>query len=412
MARARQSGLAADAPDLLVLAGPPAKTGTADISAVAASLPAAVTSRYAIVVVDLRGTGGSSPLGCLRSGVAAALLDLPDARTDAADIEAIGKTVTLTCSDEADTDLTRYNLTAAADDLDSVRAALGASTINLLGTGFGATLGVIYADRYPGRVGRLVADAPTDPLLTATSVATNNAVAAETTLKSFLAACPAFNGGCPLGSDPGTALNTLIASRYRANAHTIGAQSFGGGTVLLLLLLALSQQKSWRKLASALAGLRDGQPEAAGALLATFLTDDPTALVTASLLYGCNDYDQRLTAATLTQAATAAAQKAPVFGAFEVGLLGLCGTWPTPESPLGGVKALGAPPVVVIGAVNDPLSSYPAVQSVSGQLSSAVLLSWQSSDHVAYPASACITKAVNAYLLNGTPPAVGTLCPP
>ena len=46
------------------------------------------------------------------------------------------------------------NSTGAADDLDALRAALGArTTLTLIGQGFGATLAAVYADRYPGRVG-------------------------------------------------------------------------------------------------------------------------------------------------------------------------------------------------------------------------------------------------------------------
>ena len=104
--------------------------------------------------------------------------------------------------------------------------------------------------------------------------------------------------------------------------------------------------------------------------------------------------------------------RAPLFGPYTLGLLGLCGSWPAPENALGGVKANGAPPILVLGAVDDPVAPYEAVRALSGQLSSATLVSWQSGRHGSYPASACVTAAVDGYLLQGRMPAVGTLCQP
>jgi hypothetical protein len=76
------------------------------------------------------------------------------------------------------------------------------------------------------------------------------------------------------------------------------------------------------------------------------------------------------------------------------------------------VKAAGAAPILVAGAVDDPESPYSAVRSLAGQLESATLISWQSGQHGSYPDSPCVTSAVDAYLVSGTLPAIGTLCPP
>jgi hypothetical protein len=119
-----------------------------------------------------------------------------------------------------------------------------------------------------------------------------------------------------------------------------------------------------------------------------------------------------LTGTSLATAIDDARSQAPLFGPYAVGLVGLCGSWPAPESALGGVKANGAAPILVIGAVADPLAPYEAVRALSGQLSSSTLLSWQSGRHGSYPASACVSAAVEAYLLQQQLPPVATLCPP
>ena len=104
--------------------------------------------------------------------------------------------------------------------------------------------------------------------------------------------------------------------------------------------------------------------------------------------------------------------QAPLLGPYTVGLVGLCSSWPAPEAALGAVKAdrRGADPGA--GAVQDPLAPYEAVRSLAGQLGSATLISWQSGQHGSYPDSACVSAAVDAYLLSGELPAVGSLCPP
>jgi hypothetical protein len=44
-------------------------------------------------------------------------------------------------------------------------------------------------------------------------------------------------------------------------------------------------------------------------------------------------------------------------------------------------------------------------------LEAGVLLTWQGQGHTAYPKTACVTKAVDAYLINLTPPNDGLTCP-
>ena len=80
----------------------------------------------------------------------------------------------------------------------------------------------------------------------------------------------------------------------------------------------------------------------------------------------------------------------------------------TPHPP---VTAPGADPILVVGTTGDPATPYEWAQSLSEQLSSGVLLTYDSTVHTAYLAgSDCIDDAVDAYLLAGTVPAEGTSC--
>jgi pimeloyl-ACP methyl ester carboxylesterase len=418
VARARAAGVADDAPVLVVLQGSPGAHGRSDVAAVAAGLSAAVRQHFAIVTVDLVGSGESDPINCVTGYDLSTVTNLgadPAEPKAAKVLEDVTRSITFECTDAGGPDLPLVNSTDAADDLDHLRAALGTDRLTLLGRGFGATLGAVYADRYPGRVQSAVLDAPSNPLDSADARATAVAVASETALDSFAAACPTFTGGCPLGDDPQAAVAQLVQQLDASTSP--GNRRPTGGTVLLTLLLRLGDPDGWPQLATALAAAGQGTTGPLTDLLEESLAQDTsvrdaTGWFDPTLIYTCNDSAVRLTGTSLTAAIDGAREQAPLFGPYAIGLAALCGSWPAPESALGAVKANGAAPILVVGSVADPVAPYAAVRTLAGQLSSSTLLSWQSGRHGSYPASACVSAAVDAYLLQQQLPPVGTLCPP
>jgi pimeloyl-ACP methyl ester carboxylesterase len=99
-----------------------------------------------LVLVDQRGTGGSHAIVCDFYGPPDSLQSYlgdfmpPDAVRRCRDARA------------TDTDLTQYTTTIAAQDLDAVRAALGAERVNLVGGSYGTRAAQEYMRRYPDRV--------------------------------------------------------------------------------------------------------------------------------------------------------------------------------------------------------------------------------------------------------------------
>ena len=414
--RVRRQNVPTTAPVLFTVLDEPAAEGTRHAAAVAGSLPTEITDHYAVVVLDLRGTGGSADVDCVSSEAADDLLSLPPDPTTSTGSDLIAQLtrgLTFNCGDEAGPDLSSFAVVPAADDIDTIRAALGVDQISYLGRGFGATLGAEYVDRYPGRVTAMVLDGPADPLQATDKAALAVAAAQERALDSFAAACPGFSGGCPLGKDPRGRIVTMVG-RLGETGIVGDSQVVNGGSVLLTLMLLLAAPDTWPALATALAQAdQGGDAKALIDLLDTAVGGtDREAQLAGSIIYGCNDSATRLTGAALTGAAKAAKSGAPVFGAFAIGLVGLCGGWPVPDQPLGAVTGSGAPPILVLGAVDDPRAPLAAVQSLAGQLQSADLVRWQSIRHGTYPASTCVTGLVDAYLLHRAVPAEDTLCPP
>jgi pimeloyl-ACP methyl ester carboxylesterase len=416
VARATTGRTPAGAPPLVVMMGDAGQNGTHRIASVAGTLPASVVDHFAVIVMDIRGTGDSVPIDCVSGTNSIDLLSLgADPTTSIAStlLTGLSRSLTFDCGDMVGPDLSDYSTVLAADDVDTVRAALGVERIAFLGRGFGATLGAVYADRYPGRVASAVLDGPSDPSVTSEKQAVAAATADEKALTSFGAACATFSGGCPLGSDPVAAVKSLVASTGDIGRTSSDGHEITGGSILLALTEQLGSPADWPVLATALAAARSGNYDPITTLLLAPLGSQDAAQQQAGVLvYRCNDSAQRLGGTELSAAAAAARAAAPLFGPFLIGLIGVCSSWPAPETALGPVTATGAAPILVLGAVDDPVSPFGEVRSLTAQLDSASLLTWQSGTHGAYPTSSCVTSAVDAYLLAGTLPAAGTLCPP
>jgi len=406
----------ADAPPLFVVRGAPGENGTDRPASVAGSVSPQLLDHFAVLVVDLRGTGGSVAVDCVSGQnsreLLAPALD-PSESSAGTQLTELSRSLTFDCGDMVGPELSDYSTVLAADDLDTVRAALGSQRIGFLGQGFGATLGAVYADRYPGRVSAAVLDGPADPSLTADKQALALATAQEQALSSFATSCPTFPGGCPLGADAAGAVRELVTTLGDVGSASTDGYEITGGTVLLALADRLGSPSEWPQLATALAGARSGDLDALSAIVQQSLgSDDIAQQQSGRLIYQCNDSAGRLGGAELAAAAKTAKATAPLFGPFDIGRLGVCSSWPATETALPAVRAAGAPPLLVLGAVADPVSPYSSVRSLTTQLASATLLTWQSGTHGAYPTSACVASAVDAYLVKGTVPAAGTLCPP
>jgi len=133
-----------------------------------------------IVLVDLRGTGRSSPLFCPELAEAGSngiydenLLSIAAVRTCRARLE---KT----------RDLTKYTTEIAVDDLEQVRQALGYGSINLYGTSYGSRVAQVYMRRYPNSIRAVAMKGIVPPSM---AMPETHARAGEDGWQSLLARC-------------------------------------------------------------------------------------------------------------------------------------------------------------------------------------------------------------------------------
>ncbi|MBV8876286.1 MAG: alpha/beta fold hydrolase [Gammaproteobacteria bacterium] len=163
---------------LIVLAGGP---GAAAIGFYASVAPAfaRIQRDRDIVLIDQRGTGGSNPLECPEPEE---LTGPPSPK----EIAAAARSCLASLSARAD--VAWYTTSAAVQDLERARAALGLERINLYASSYGTRVALQYLRRFPARTRSVVLDGvvPIDQPMGAAT-----AIDAEAALGGILRRCAA-----------------------------------------------------------------------------------------------------------------------------------------------------------------------------------------------------------------------------
>jgi pimeloyl-ACP methyl ester carboxylesterase len=135
------------APDpLFIFAGGPGQ-GARGMADAAARFFKEVRRSRDIVLVDLRGTGGSAPLRC------------PDVADELAGLTVEAMTTQVRdCLAALDADVRHYTHEQALQDADEIRVALGYERLNLWGGSWGTRAALLYALRFPGATRSVVLD--------------------------------------------------------------------------------------------------------------------------------------------------------------------------------------------------------------------------------------------------------------
>lgn len=414
---------------LLVNPGGPGGSATGYVQAYAGiGYPADVRARYDMVAVDPRGVARSEPVECLDgSGMDAfTRTDItPDDAKETGALVASYKKFAEGCGADAPKLLRHVSTVEAARDMDVVRAALGDEKLNYVGASYGTFLGATYAGLFPDRAGRLVLDGAMDPSLPARRLNLEQTEGFDTAFTAFAKDC-VRQSDCPLGgrgTAPEQAGKNLKAFFGKLDARPIPTGDADGrrlteSLATIGVIAAMYDEGAWQQLREALTAAME-ENDGAGLLL---LSDsyyerdangDYSNLMFANAAVNCLDLPPAFDSPDEVRKALPAFEKAsPVFGEGLAWASLNCAYWPvraTGEARR--IEAEGAAPIVVVGTTRDPATPYRWAEALAGQLSSARLLTYEGDGHTAYGrGSACIDSAINAYLLDGTPPKDGKRC--
>jgi pimeloyl-ACP methyl ester carboxylesterase len=400
---------------LIINPGGPGGSGVQFALGARSEFSTVVLDEYDIVGFDPRGVGGSVPaLRCMSGPALDKYFSTDDSGADLPALEAENRLYAQSC---ARSDLLPYIGTRnAARDMDVLRAALGSPRLTYLGKSYGTYLGTWYASLYPSKVGRLVLDGAVDPSVSGMAMDITQAEGFETAFGQFASWCAA-SPGCPLGPRPVPAVRRLLSSSLR---NDLGDGQVADGALLLNGIASGLYSKSfWPALRTGLADAFRGDGtvlvELANALMERSANGTYSNLADVDTAVNCLDRPWPRSLSSWRAAARLASRAAPLFGAPLVWGSLACAYWPVRSYPLpsaSSMRAPGAPPILVVGDLRDPATPYRWAQALASSLSSGVLLGWRGEGHTSYfEGSPCVDGYVNTYLLTGTVPPTGTICP-
>jgi pimeloyl-ACP methyl ester carboxylesterase len=137
---------------MFLLAGGPGQSAIQVYVALSGAF-ARINRNHAIVLLDQRGTGESSPQTC----------EYPEEWQQPADPVPALRKATADCLAKLKPRVRFYTTSVAVRDLDEVRAALGYEQIDLYGASYGTRVAELYMRRYPARVHAVILDGVTYP---------------------------------------------------------------------------------------------------------------------------------------------------------------------------------------------------------------------------------------------------------
>ncbi len=395
---------------MVVNPGGPGASGITYASSVANRMPNAVRDAYDFIGFDPRGTGESMPVDCVTDAFLDAQLDVDPTPDDAAELAAV-KASDLEGSCLAKyADLDRFSTLRVVQDMDALRAALGDPKLTYYGVSYGSYLGAVYATAFPDRVGSMVLDGAFLPETTGNKSTLVQFGGFNKAFANWAAWCQKETG-CAFNSPDVTQRYLKLADQLDAKPLTSKGRTVGEGAITLATVSSLYSNLTWPIFGAALAQAEAGDGSGLLALADSYSQRDPST----------GKYESLAEANTVISCASGISQ--PIDGDIEVftaqvkklGTLGRFisdADWETScnrDQPL--VSYSGNASLVVIGGKNDPATPYSQALALTAALGSkASLITFTGEGHGGLFESTCAKKAVQAYYLKGTRPAVGLSC--
>ena len=451
---------------LFVNPGGPGGSGVEMAAAASMFLSPSVTRRFDVVGLDPRGTNYSSAVKCFKNAGAQAKAyrglapQFPVGSKERAAWISSSEKVGKGCSTTGKPLSASMSTAEVARDMDVIRRAVGDKKLTYLGFSYGTYLGNVYANMFPDRVRAVAIDGVLDPVAWAGTSATRtvpqtqrikSGEGARSALLEILQRCrvagPDYCETAKRGT-PKAVYDKVIASLRKAPAKIVDPDtgevlleltyaSFAGfllgdlyapdaGTYVDLDLSFISDLVSGSAKARTAANARlatrvqSRQREAAqhqatakrSQAFGFALPYDNSNEAFWSVL--CTDGLNPTKASAWNRAGQIAQQRAPEFGPLWTWGSSPCAssTWTAKDEDAyrGTFTKRTAAPVLVVGNTWDPATNVDGAVAAAELLPNSRLILSDSWGHTAYGTSACVTDAVDAYLVSVKLPKPGKRC--
>ena len=421
--------------------GGPGGSGIRELEAQATALPEELRAGYDIVGFDPRGVGQSTPITCwTNEDISQALTDAQNGKTPDIGPSNTASSKSLSAQEKMDRGaadaarcaqhsevpelLDHVGTRNVARDLDVLRATSGDATLNYLGVSYGTHIGAVYADLFPGRVGRTVLDGAMDPSQRWADGEAEVTAFKEGVLRQYVEHCQT-QSDCPLTGSTDEAIAQLTAFVDGLDQAPLTAPD-SSTTVNTQDAIGIIQQHAvaqpdWDELTAMLTPAmneRDGtlmvkakqnSGEAPPTTVEAAVSQANRQIMLAAVI--CNDNPDTADTASDWDAQSAAEKKAsPFFGGTSSAMDAYCRGWGhRAQTPPAQTRAEGSDPILVVGITGDVQTLYSWAQSLAGQLDNGRLFTVKGYGHGGAIGN-CATAATIGFLVNGTVPAEGATC--
>ena len=204
---------------LFVNPGGPGATATDFAAILATILPEQIHERFDIVGIDPRGVGGSIPIDCGVDPTDLYGVDPTiDTPADAADLIRVSKEYVDDCTIKFGDVLPFVSTRDVAQDMDTVRAAMGDEQLSYLGFSYGTAIGQVYADLFPTGSAPWCSTESSSSGPPGLELAAEQAAGFETALARYVEFCNAAEG-CETAGNALGAVEEVLAAGRAAGRH-------------------------------------------------------------------------------------------------------------------------------------------------------------------------------------------------
>jgi pimeloyl-ACP methyl ester carboxylesterase len=395
---------------LLVNPGGPGGSGLSLAGFVAGSLPKKVAAQYDVIGFDPRGVGKSEPALDCEPGYFDPVR--PDsvprgAKDERANVKR-AKGFADACGKKYGKLLRHIDTVSAAEDMESIRRALGSKKINYFGYSYGTYLGAVYAKLHPERVRRAVLDSVVDPdgVWYDNNIAQDHAFDARH--KAFAAWVAEHDATYGLGTDPASVEKAWYEMREAVREEPAGGK-VGPAELEDTFLPGGYYNGYWPDLASAFAAFvkkDDAEPlaEAYDAFAAVDAEGDNGYSVYTAVQ--CRDTAWPRDWGTWRRDMAEAHAKSPFMTWNNAWYNAPCAFWPTDSLKAPGVSNKKLPPVLLFQATEDAATPYGGGVSMHRKLrgSSLVVEEGGGNHGITLSGSECLDGHLSKYLATGEVP--------
>lgn len=331
------------------------------------------------------------------------------------------------CQERAGWLLPHLSTANVARDLDVLRAAVGDKDLSYVGYSYGTHLGATFANLFPNRVRALVLDGVVDaPAYTkgrqpsTTFVRQNSHLGSSVTLGQFFRLCGRAGPRCDLGAHgrPSLKFETLARRLLRRPLTLPDGSTFGYSELIVSTIQSLFEPDVWDELAGLLQQLYGAtQPRDAAVRLGELASQQSSPYdnsIEAYIASVCSETQNPRAPRVYRRLAKEAERQARYVGAYWTYITLPCSRWPAQDrdSFAGPWSVRTRNPLLLLNPRFDPATPHHNALTMNRVLSGSRLLTVNGWGHTALATrSACKDDSVERYLIGGTLPDPGAVCP-